>query len=406
MSGKDSNIKPNDNKSAIERTSADDSMGAYYDRNFELADTRCCSCGEPTLNQLDECKHPLCESCIVQWRDTCFRKGYDYTCPLCRRVISKYVRREGAVIEDSDEDEDEDEDDNMTVVVYENGGDRETFPFDTTQELEVVDGKFPNLRFAIAVLFHSIENDDMNILEGFLNQFIETGELDGVLDEVLIKLFDNNEDDEDVCLKWICDHVDSVDYHKTFDAWDDESLITHIMRYGYYDIARSLFERNICDINENSGGDTLLSFPIQTRDYPMMEFMIAKGADLNCDYDYTHTLDYALQYSAPIEVVQSLIDRGSNVNWTDQDDHTLLTRTIYREYGGKDDLMKSYIKILLSNGCDDTKEQWINDPETGVAVKKVAFDFLENGTFTRAEWERMKPMILRSGRVLKRKRDE
>lgn len=335
----------------------------------------------------------------MQWRDTCFRKGYDYTCPLCRRVISKYVRREGEVIEDSDEDED----DNMTVVVYENGGYRETFQFDTTQELEVVDGKFPNLRFAIAVLFHSIEKDDMHSLEAFLNQFIETGELDGVLDEVLIKLF-NIEDD--VCIKWICDHVDSVDYHKTFDAWDDESLITRIMRYGYYNIARSVFERNICDINENSGGDTLLSFPIETRDYPMMEFMIAKGADLNCDYDYTHTLDYALQYSAPIEVVQSLIDRGANVNWTDQEDHTLLTRTICREYGGKDALMKSYIKILLSNGCDDTKEQWINDPETGAAVIKVAFDFLENGTFTRAEWESMKPLTLRSGRVLKRKRDE
>lgn len=140
----------------------------------------------------------------------------------------------------------------------------------------------------------------------------------------------------------------------------------------------------------------------------MVRFMVGYDLDLRQVYYETHPLDCAFMHRAPIEILQLLIDNGADVNWMDDEDNPLLFRVIEAKYYGTE-VKKSYIRILLSNGCRDIDEY--TDVETRKVVRKDAFDLLPEGLLlSREEWEGMKPssvMKLRSGKVVtKRKRGE
>ena len=373
--------------SGIEWTPADAALRAYYDKDFNPADSQCCSCYEETLELVQGCNHFLCNKCSVDWRDDCFRRRTDYTCPLCRLVIIKYVPREG------EGEEEEEEEENFIVTVEYNG---ESFEYDRRVGLALVEGKFPNLRYAIAVLFTLAEIEyDMSKLEVLFRQFIMADEVHDIIYQLLIILFDRDDEICDNAVSWLCNHV-KFDYHKTLGYWDDESVITRIMGYGMYGLARQLFQEGIAFINVNSGEEAHLYYPLYHRvDYDMVRFMADHDLDVNQVYKEIHPLDYLLIHKAPADILQLFIDKGADMNYLDGGEG-LLFRVIDREYGGQN-LMKDYISVLLSNGCNDIER--MTDPETLEVVEKDVFECLKEGTFTREEWEAMK---LRSGKVVKK----
>jgi hypothetical protein len=315
---------------------------------------------------------------------------------MCRHVIAEFVPLE------------EEDEDFIVEVDYTDGyGYSESFEYDTRTGLELVEGKFPNLRYAIAVLFYTAWfDDDIDKLEVLFRQFILADELHDIIYRIFIALFGRYDGFADDAISWLCYYVE-FDIHKEIGFWDDESVITNIMRYGMYDLARQLFRDGVAYINVNSGREPFIHFPLEKKDYDMVRFMVAHDLDLNQVYYGSHPLDCALLYRAPMEIIQLLIDNGADVNWRDEEDNPLLFRVIEAKYYGTD-LKKSYIRILLLNGCRDIDEY--TDVETLEVVRRDAFDLLPEGLFSREEWEGMKPsslMKLRSGKVVtKRKRGE
>lgn len=68
-----------------------DSENSCYDREG-LYD--CCIC----LNKFNQdelaepkCGHAMCKYCFITWRDTCFGRQSDTTCPICRDVIDDFL---------------------------------------------------------------------------------------------------------------------------------------------------------------------------------------------------------------------------------------------------------------------------------------------------------------------------
>ena len=393
--------------SDIRWTEADEALRAYYDENFNPVDSQCCSCHEATLEVL-ECNHFLCNKCSVEWREACFsrRPGADFTCPMCRDVIIKYVPVE------VEEGEEEEEYDPIVILTYEG----ESFQYDRRTGLQLVERQFPNLHYAIAVLFFLAEvGRDMSKLEVMFRQFIMADELDDVIYRVFIILFDRYDERGEPAISWLCTHVRFDIYKELGHWWDDESVITLIMGYGMFDLARRLFQDGVASVNRNSGENSLINHPLERRDYDMVRFMVAHGLDLNQVYRDISPLQDLYIHDAPVEILQLFIDNGVDMNRLNEANECLLLDLVVdcnddrvRAREERWNLKKSYIRTLLSNGCNDI--QISTDPETLEVVYKDVFESLEEGTFTREEWEAMKPssvMRLRSGKVvIKRKRGE
>lgn len=390
----DNNLQVNTNDSRIvQRVPADSLLSAYCDENFQVVDAQCCTCLTPTLN-LTKCSHFLCQECCSRWKAVCFLKRKDLTCPYCVQVITPF---DSSYVDQGEKDELIEYD-----IIYDDGHNEvEVFRFDPNHTY-VEGGRLVNPRYTIGLLFTTLEyRYERTFMIELMKKIIMADAMHDIVYMMLTKLFNLG---REILLAWVCTHV-SFDFHLPLRALDNESVITRIMRCGYYEIARKLFQDKMCDINENSGEYTLLAFSIVDKDYDMTRFMVAQGADVNDTYGETHPLSWALDYSAPIDLIQFLIDSGANVNYIDRDGHSLLFRVITREYDNKARLLKPYIKLLLSNGCDDTRMEWVRHHETGKWMEQDVYEFLEEGVFTRREWNKIKTCLVKV-RNAKRKRNQ
>jgi hypothetical protein len=310
------------------------------------------------------------------WKAECFLKRKHFTCPVCVQVITPFDST--YVVKSREEPIDYE-------IVYNDGyNEPEVFQFDPNHQY-IQEGRLTNTHYTIGLLFTTLEKRyERNFMTMLMTKIIMADAMQDIVYNLLTKLFNLG---REILIAWVCTHV-SFDFHLPLRGLEDESVITRIMRCGYYEIARKLFEEKRCDINKNSGEYTLLAFSIVEQDYDMTRFMVAHGANVNDTYDDTHPLSWAFDYSAPIDLIQFLIDSGANVNYRDKHGHGLLFRVMTRDYDNR--LMKSYIKLLLSNGCDDTRKELVLDCDTGKWFEMDVFDFLEGNIITREEWNKIK----------------